>query len=435
MKPIYKILLLSTILWANILTLRAEIVIGFSSDTAYVCLGEVFTITPTVTGGVAPYSFLWSNGDTTSFLETIVVDSVKSYSLSVSDLNGETAYDSLVIIALPECVWPGDANGDGVANNRDVLILGITFGETGMVRPDAHTNWIGQGAPAWAQSFGSGLNYVHADTDGDGEVDFDDFLAIESNYFQPVTNGDSVIGTQGVAFYIDSINGNYQAGDTINIPVYLGTSLAPADSIYGIAFSINYDPNLIDSGSVQVSYANSWLGNEGVDLAAVSKDFYDHGQIDIGITRIDHNTVNGFGLVADITVMIDDITGKKDFKEFVIELAHVSLIDITGKSLPVQSSSGKIQISLNNQELTSDQEVFQVYPNPTDGMTTFEVSPRYTSRSSKLRITDLQGRLIQEISNDFQYRFDLDLSSLPDGIYLAEWSNEFTKTVKKFAIK
>ena len=305
-----------------------------------------------------------------------------------------------------------------------------------MVRPDAHTNWIGQGAPAWTQQFGSGLNYVHADTDGNGVVDELDFGAIKANYVLPVPQGnDTTIGNQGVPLFIDFPNQNYQVGDTVVISVYLGTPQLPASSIYGIAFSIDYDNTVIDSGSVTVNYSNSWLGNYGMDLYAVDQDFFLSGQIDIGMTRVDHTTVAGYGLIADITVMIDDITGKKETEEITIGLKNISLIDMAGQPLPVKSSSAKVNISLSNEELfTRSEDRLKIYPNPSQGLTTFSVEGLIHGESS-ITIRDIQGR--EMISGSKQLRNDiyLDLSTLSPGLYLAEWKNKHQKIIKKFTIE
>ena len=43
-----------------------------------------------------------------------------------------------------DSVWPGDANNDLVANNVDLLAVGVGFGATGPVRPNASNLWIPQ---------------------------------------------------------------------------------------------------------------------------------------------------------------------------------------------------------------------------------------------------------------------------------------------------
>ena len=125
MKPFHKIFILFLAFWLSGLVVKASVSIDFGSDTLYLCHGKPATITPTIIGGVAPYQYLWSNGDTTSFIDIIPVDSAKIYYLTVIDNTGSPYVDSVLVMAMPECVWPGDANGDGMANNRDVLVLGL----------------------------------------------------------------------------------------------------------------------------------------------------------------------------------------------------------------------------------------------------------------------------------------------------------------------
>jgi len=54
------------------------------------------------------------------------------------------------------CVWPGDANSDGVANNFDVLELGIAAGSVGPVRPGANIFWTGQSGTPWSNTYANG---------------------------------------------------------------------------------------------------------------------------------------------------------------------------------------------------------------------------------------------------------------------------------------
>ena len=75
-------------------------------------------------------------------------------------------------------VWPGDANSDGIANNFDLLAIGLSFGNMGIPRMNQSIFWSEHDAEDWETSFVNGVNHKHADCNGDGTVLFDDIDAI-----------------------------------------------------------------------------------------------------------------------------------------------------------------------------------------------------------------------------------------------------------------
>lgn len=432
------ITILTTVLmcWINSGKVLANLSVSFPSDTLYLCQGEPYTLDADITGGVGPHAFLWNTGDTTQSLMILPMAGGTVYVLSVTDILGTVVTDSVLVMGMPECVWPGDANGDGVADNTDVLILGLTYGEQGLIRPDAHTNFIGQGAPAWTQSFSSGLNYVHSDTDGDGLVDENDFFAIRKNFFNPVLSpGGSPLVTEGVPVYVVFPEGSFEPGDTVTGAIMLGTAAQPADSVYGIAFSITYDGSVVDSGSVVVSYDSSWFGNIHVDMAAVEKDFYLNGQVDVGITRINHQAVAGYGRIADITIMIDDITGKKEGLNLLdINIDRISLINKWGVSIPVNNSPPHSVISLADENLEEKSLALTVYPNPAHSTMYVETDIPLWEKAM-LRLMDIQGKVWVQTEVQSATKFKLDISSLPAGMYLVELEHAAGREVQKMILK
>ena len=69
------------------------------------------------------------------------------------------------------CVWPGDANVNGIANHLDLLTLGLTWDATGPARDNPSVDWVAQDATDWADNLPvSGANFKHSDSNGDGQV-------------------------------------------------------------------------------------------------------------------------------------------------------------------------------------------------------------------------------------------------------------------------
>ena len=141
-----------------------------------------------------------------------------------------------------DCVWPGDATGNSLANNYDVLNIGLGHGYSGLIRPDAHTNWIGQYAPNWGQATIQGVDYKHLDCNGDGLIDEQDLDAVIQNYTpEPVLINDPVPGAPEVWLEFDAdslvINDDSPEEVLVTAGIYVGTDDLPAQDLHGLALN------------------------------------------------------------------------------------------------------------------------------------------------------------------------------------------------------
>ena len=410
--------------------------LSFASDTVYLCSGDSVELSPQVSGGQAPYQFQWSTGDTSASLIVSPTLGDTMISLQVVDALNATVGDSVNLIVLAECVWPGDTEGNGSASNTDILTLASSMGMVGPTRPEAHTNWIGQPAPAWNQSVNGGADFVHSDTDGNGVVEVEDIEAIRKNYFQPqATSGLSSNSANGIPFYIDWPTGTWLPGDTIVAPIILGTNTMPANDILGIAFSISYNSALVDSGSVQINYQGSWLGQIGQNLASLDHDFYQYAQVDVGIIRTDHLGESGYGRVADIIVAIDDITGKTDdIKTLEIAFTKVSLMNQVGGSLPINTEINPFVISLGNEDNRPLPDI-NIYPNPAQSFVRLEWEEIINRNNSYWELLSPEGKSVLYQESRSLTDNQLDLSSLSEGIYFLRFKNDEYFIQKKLVIK
>jgi hypothetical protein len=81
-------------------------------------------------------------------------------------------------------LFPGDANKDGIANQFDLLPIGVAYGQEGIPRPGATLDWQPQFHPvSWPQNLPvSGINLAFQDSDGNGFVDSLDIDAIALHF-------------------------------------------------------------------------------------------------------------------------------------------------------------------------------------------------------------------------------------------------------------
>ena len=147
-------------------------------------------------------------------------------------------------------VWPGDANADGVANYLDLLYIGMAYGETGPLRPNASLAWEAQPVLDWKSAFLNEVNTKNADCDGSGTIDATDTVAVLRNYSEVHNKTQHTLKTSSADPLLHLIlPASLQKAQAVTIPILLGTTDIPATDAYGLGFSLNYDPLIIDSAS------------------------------------------------------------------------------------------------------------------------------------------------------------------------------------------
>ena len=126
----------------------------------------------------------------------------------------------------------------------------------------------------------------------------------------------------GIPFYIQP--DTLQEGGTYALPLMLGNEEIPAEEVYGVAFSILYDPDIIKPGA-RFRLSDSWFGQTN-DLIVMQKEYHDIGRLEVGITRLDGMNSSGWGDIGDFIISIEDsnffiIIGRKSF--LILELLKI----------------------------------------------------------------------------------------------------------------
>lgn len=337
-----------------------------------------------------------------------------------------------------DSVWPGDANNDLVANNIDLLAVGVGFGATGPVRPNASNLWTPQPAFDWSQSLSSGVDYKFVDCNGDGVIDAQDTVAINLNYGLTHNKTDGIEDEMGIPLYFDFLQDSLQAGDTADVLIMLGTDSMPAVDFYGIAFTVNLDSNLMDINSPKVSYDSSWAGSLGNDMLAMDRNFPADQKIDIGITRIDHQDSTGYGEIARLSIiMVDDLTAKTVLAEVLtLSFANAYMISSDETVVGVDLQSDTIVVYQEEEQNTSIASWLSrrvnIYPNPATDRLVIELDQL---RGTEIRIFDTFGRNIYAKKERFTRHELQNLDQFAPGMYFLSIMTDQGETIKKFWIR
>jgi hypothetical protein len=243
-------------------------------------------------------------------------------------------------------VWPGDCDYDLQANNVDLLTLGVTFGTNGTTRASASNSWLAQVSSDWTQSVPLGANYKHSDCNGDGTINLDDTLAITLNYSQGhpfrLTGPGSEIDVQSApALYLQAISDTVPPGGLITVDVYLANASAPVNDLYGIAFTVNYDNTLAQSGSAQTSFTGSMLGVKNQNMLTLAHDDFASGANDITLCRFNHTEVNGYGYIGTMQLTAANVTSISTMD---LTITDVHAINAQMVTLPLMAQGTNVVI-------------------------------------------------------------------------------------------
>ena len=337
------------------------------------------------------------------------------------------------VILVSQQVWPGDTDINGVVNGFDLLNIGLGFRSTGPARVEASSDWEGQLASAWDKETSQGeVNYKHVDANGDGRIDSLDVEVLNLNWGRTFATdnspgfGWSPRSSDGTSLYlgIDTI----YPGANLEIPIYFGTEAEPAQEVYGLAFTIVYDPAILVAGSVSLDLNDSWLRGMGDGLISVVQQDAARGKIHVAISRIDQQNISGFGVIARSAVTIEDVIfGVRGDEDVIFEIEDVRVIDAQESTLPVspESSTAIIDVATSTLNYLSEQ-LIKVYPNPVGDLLQLEIP--VDLRLQQIQLKDYTGRILQ-VWGDEQQR--LSVQNLRPGWYHLEIITEEGIIIKR----
>lgn len=338
-------------------------------------------------------------------------------------------------------VWPGDINYDGVVNMDDLMILGVTAGATGPARVDQSIGWYPHYVTNWADTVVTGVNYKHADTDGNGIVDIHDTLAIITNYgLTRDLDGRSYISSlpsksskTGHDLYIIPEEAMLNDALNVEIPLYLGEAATPVNGFYGMRFSMATDPAMVVTESMTIDFTGSWLGTQNSDLWSIQKTFADEGVTDLGLTLNNHQPLSGYGQIGFIKFSLAQPLQPGEVLNLDIHFDNLMACeyDLT----PIELSTGTFQIMLDNNLTGMDDHVFsdkiRLFPNPVAaGQPVFIYNNKAISSIEIFSITGLLVGSEKIDSNTAQFTAPAE-----KGIYLLKIHTTFGITAKRLVVK
>jgi hypothetical protein len=379
-----------------------------TSSSNSVCLGSSVNLT---VSGVNTCT--WSTGSNAFSINDIPLNS-STYTVNTSSGSGCSYSATIPVIVDVNCqdIWPGDANSDGVADNLDVLELGLHYTQTGAPRASVSNNWQSYFANNWTGTITNGSNLNHSDCNGDGTIDDNDTLAIFNNYGLTHTFKTAQTTTVNPQLSIVPDQSMVVKGTFGSASIYFGDATTTINNINGVAFTVDFDNTLIEPNSIWVEYQNSFI-DAGQNLHFRKLDFVNN-KLFTASTHTVSNNVSGYGKIATLHYQVKSSLSTDEVLNIGILQANQS--SATGSITPLSTGTGTLMAigaSVGVKESLISGGML-VSPNPTNGL--LNISFNTIPQNTKIELYNSIGALVltEQMSNKTN---TINMSDLSSGIY------------------
>ena len=337
-----------------------------------------------------------------------------------------------------DCVWTGDTDQDGIATNDDLFNIGQAYNEIGHIRFDQSISWNAKYCTPWDSTFVDGVNFKHADCNGDGIIDERDIDAIYVNYGKTHNKTGQVFQADGAPLFVELEETIIDSVEHI-FSVHLGDLETPVEEAYFIAFTLRFE---VADAEVTVNnpmllFENSWLEQEDGNILTLDTCFNQTTSEwiwDVAITRTSKTNTSGFGQICQVGCIMDvvSIDGKTKTERLPLTL-NIEDIVILGHQktvIPVQQPTEQTADILFENPNTNTVGISDHYlPNTTVGLSPNPIRsnqnltvhfPNENSQNLTINLYDITGKKLVTQHTNAQEQHQLQLPNLSLGTYLVQ---------------
>lgn len=331
-------------------------------------------------------------------------------------------------------VWPGDADHNSVADNFDLLPLGIHYGAMGAARAVTSNLWMSYPATNWGVTEANGHDIKNADCNGDGLINDDDTLAINLNFSQIHAMMPTDLRASGSPFYLSVPSTIFHPGDWVTVDIMAGTATSVIPALYGVAFNISYNSSLVQTSTESLTYPASWLGTPGFNALKISKISPVANMAYGAITRRNHTNSSGFGKIGELKFRLSSTISSSQLMP--LNFSVVTANDSIGNPVTLNTVGDTVQISVSGSGINEDTSgpSFEIYPNPFNTET--EIVFDAIQVNSRLEVIDLLGKVVREEKISKTNKVVLKKEALLPGMYFVSLIDDRGhKSTKKVVVK
>jgi hypothetical protein len=338
-------------------------------------------------------------------------------------------------ICSTDCVFPGDANRDGIVDMWDLMTVGSYIGQYGAARVNTDLSWTPTSAANWGSSLETGVNIKNADLNGDGLISALDTAVISANFGKV----NSIVSEKTpelsqIELQVLTTSNTAGQGDMIEITVLAGSSALPIVDAHGLSFSVGYDADLVQENTMTVDFLpSSWLTRYDAFIA-MSK-LVNRGRLEAGIARSQDRGVSGHGEVTKIrAVVIDDLAGFHVGDKPVIRfrINDVYMMDKKGRRVQIEGKEIAIPLKIVKKDEPMKESDLLMFPNPSSDFMSFYLNG--VNNIESLRVVDMMGKEVTRQNNIKGKQATVYFDNLATGMYIAEVMTEKGKITKKMQV-
>ncbi len=261
-----------------------------------------------------------------------------------------------------------------------------------------------------------------------GGISFINTLSMITTKLEYDSNNPSIVYAATWAGLYRSTNG----GNTWNIYLFSGLPISTVKSYTNHIYAPLYNGVLYRIvGTSFTNITGTWPNN-----SQITNIIEHNGKLVIGINGAEKDTtLNLIGSVfmsADSGTTWTDISGNMPCTQ----VYGVKTLQAINNDLYVGTYGGGVSKSSGTLgsvvELNFDDENILVFPNPAQNILTFEL--KLEMRNSNLTIFNKTGQIVKKYSNINNRQISIDITDLPNGVYIFTLQNEYRNVRGKFII-
>ncbi len=418
-----------------------QITTAISSDVT-ICPGDTTLLS--ATGGNA-YIWLPKNGLSATNLASVYANplTTTTYYAQITDtLTGCSQVKEVKVTVSTDCVWPGDANKDGIVNYKDALFIGVGYSAAGTARTNASIRWRAQVAEDWNISATGNINYKHIDTDGDGKIAQPDIYALHDNYGFTIPGYKAipfVNPSSGTPLYFLLEKDTFYAGDTVTAQIILGNENNQLSEIYGLGLKYALHSNVLVDSSLKNNPDKTFFAPNSSDKL-IFLHHYSLAEKGLAIAKTNNMNSSGYGEVSRIQFILKDSTYNYSAtgEKLAMRITEALAIDKTGKSIQIKVS-GDSAIVMRKKKVDEhigfgEQDVFghlKIFPNPAQNQFTISGDKIL---NGEIIISNMLGQQIITRKLQNQKEITINTKHFTAGIYMVQIQNGNQRTTRKLII-
>ena len=331
-------------------------------------------------------------------------------------------------------VWPGDTDYDLVVGSQDLYAIGLGYGYHKYARDSISNLYIAHSSYNWWMPQANGVDFKHADCNGDSTISMSDTLAINLNYSLPHAPKALSIATGSLTdIYLTYNKPIYHVGDTVKADVMIGSATNIKNNMYGLSFKLNYDESMVKFNSEKMIFNNSWIGNVNLTKIKFSKISHQNGLLDASLVRITHTDTSGYGKIGTFEFVINDTVSND---HVFLNIYNANQIDHNGINTSLVSVLDSVMIDLSGvvtgTSTIRDFKEITLHPNPSSEHVIISFTG-VTDVDYNIELKSMDGKTILTKHMSANNTV-LDLNNISKGIYvlrlvLENGSNKIFKLV------